>query len=97
MGSVQRFGAPLPTATAVPLQPTVVRSPSSVVGDGDLPYDPSGPDRDCSDFATHAEAQRFFIAAGGPAKDPHRLDGDHDGIACESLALTTPRMTTYDL
>lgn len=36
-------------------------------------------------FDTHAEAQAFFIAAGGPARDPHRLDGDHDGIACESL------------
>ena len=30
-------------------------------------------------------AQRFFIAAGGPEKDPHYLDGDKDGIACESL------------
>ncbi len=84
-GACERFGAPLPAPTAVAAQPTVVRRPSSVVGDGDLPYDSSGPDRDCSDFATHAEAQRFFIAAGGPAKDPHRLDGDHDGIACESL------------
>ena len=48
-------------------------------------YDPFGPDRDCGDFATHEEAQAFFIAAGGPGHDPHRLDGDHDGIACESL------------
>lgn len=50
-----------------------------------LPYDPSGPDRDCGDFTTHAEAQAFFEAAGGPANDPHRLDGDHDGVACETL------------
>ncbi|MGQ9483362.1 MBL fold metallo-hydrolase [Chloroflexus sp.] len=42
-------------------------------------------DRDCSDFATQAEAQAFFLANGGPARDPHRLDGDDDGIACESL------------
>jgi len=42
-------------------------------------------DRDCSDFATQAEAQAFFLANGGPARDPHRLDGDRDGIACESL------------
>lgn len=48
-------------------------------------YDPFGPDRDCGDFATHAEAQSFFEAAGGPASDPHRLDGDNDGIACETL------------
>jgi micrococcal nuclease len=48
-------------------------------------YDPSGPDRDCPDFSTHAEAQAFFEAAGGPASDPHRLDGDDDGVACEKL------------
>jgi endonuclease YncB( thermonuclease family) len=49
------------------------------------PYDPSGPDRDCSDFQSHRQAQRFFKAAGGPSQDPHRLDGDGDGVACESL------------
>ena len=42
-------------------------------------------DRDCSDFETQPEAQRFFEQAGGPAQDPHRLDGDGDGRACESL------------
>lgn len=50
-----------------------------------LRYDPAGPDRDCSDFVTQAEAQAFFEAAGGPARDPHRLDRDRDGVACESL------------
>ena len=50
-----------------------------------LHYDPFGPDRDCRHFDTHEEAQAFFIAAGGPERDPHRLDGDNDGIACESL------------
>ena len=48
-------------------------------------YDPFGPDRDCGDFATHQEAQAFYEAAGGPADDRHRLDGDGDGVACESL------------
>jgi len=52
---------------------------------GPLPYDPDGPDRDCGDFESGAVAQRFFVAAGGPAEDPHRLDGDDDGRACESL------------
>ena len=42
-------------------------------------------DKDCSDFATHAKAQTFFISQGGPASDPHKLDADHDGLACESL------------
>jgi endonuclease YncB( thermonuclease family) len=40
-------------------------------------------DRDCSDFDTQPEAQRFFERAG--PGDPHRLDGDGDGVACESL------------
>lgn len=50
-----------------------------------LRYDPSGQDRDCGNFSTHKEAQAFFEAAGGVDYDPHRLDGDNDGIACESL------------
>ena len=49
------------------------------------PFDPFGADRDCRDFKTHAEAQAFFVAAGGPRSDPHRLDADHDGSACETL------------
>jgi endonuclease YncB( thermonuclease family) len=42
-------------------------------------------DRDCGDFATQAAAQAYFVALGGPASDPDRLDGDSDGIACEAL------------
>lgn len=41
-------------------------------------------DKDCSDFDTQQEAQRFY-EAHDPEKDPHRLDGDRDGEACESL------------
>ena len=41
-------------------------------------------DRDCSDFSSQAAAQDFYEQAGGPASDPHRLDGDNDGVACES-------------
>ncbi|MBT3554965.1 MAG: hypothetical protein HOE50_03585 [Chloroflexi bacterium] len=48
-------------------------------------YDPTGLDRDCGDFATWKEANDFFIAAGGPNSDSHRLDGDHDGVPCQSL------------
>lgn len=70
---------PVPTAPPPPAAPPV-RSPGYTG-----PYDPFGPDRDCGDFATHAEAQAFFEAAGGPSRDPHRLDGDHDGMVCESL------------
>jgi len=42
-------------------------------------------DKDCADFRSQAAAQKFFKKHGGPRKDPHRLDGDNDGIACESL------------
>lgn len=42
-------------------------------------------DKDCSDFTTHSEAKEFFISQGGPASDPHKLDQDKDGNACESL------------
>ena len=52
---------------------------------GAIKYDPSGPDRDCSDFDTWQEAQVFYKAAGGPDQDPHRLDSDGNGIPCESL------------
>jgi endonuclease YncB( thermonuclease family) len=41
-------------------------------------------DRDCSDFDTQAQAQRFFLDHS-PRLDPHRLDADGDGRACESL------------
>lgn len=39
-------------------------------------------DCDCGDFATQAQAQAVLNAFPG---DPHRLDGDRDGVACESL------------
>lgn len=42
-----------------------------------------GQDYDCGDFGGEAQAQRFFLASGGPASDPHNLDGDGDGAACE--------------
>lgn len=43
----------------------------------------STPDRDCDDFATQPAAQRFFRRH--QPGDPHRLDGNGDGKACESL------------
>lgn len=39
-------------------------------------------DRDCGDFPSQAAAQNFFLTVGGG--DPHRLDDDGDGVACES-------------
>jgi len=49
-------------------------------------------DRDCSDFANQAEAQRFFEAHGGSATNNFdNLDGDGDGVACESLPCPCAR------
>jgi endonuclease YncB( thermonuclease family) len=48
-------------------------------------------DMDCSDFASQKAAQIFFLQHGGPTSDPHRLDYDGDGIACE----TNPAPTYY--
>jgi micrococcal nuclease len=39
----------------------------------------------CTDFATHVEAQTVYEACGGVYNDIHRLDQDKDGQACESL------------
>jgi len=48
-------------------------------------FDPTGEEKDCGDFSSQAEAQAFYEAAGGPGEDPHRLDSEGDGVACESL------------
>lgn len=40
-------------------------------------------DRDCGDFDTQPAAQRFYRQ--NQPGDPHRLDGNGDGDACESL------------
>lgn len=42
-------------------------------------------DKNCSDFITQSEAQIFYEKQGGSFIDPHDLDRDSDGIACESL------------
>lgn len=78
-GACGAFGVP---ATPAPKKSTKAPAPTPAA---QLPYDPQGPDRDCGAFKTQAQAQQFFLAAGGPARDPHRLDGDGDGVACESL------------
>ena len=49
-------------------------------------YDCSSNVYNCDDFSTHEEAQLVFEYCGGIGNDIHRLDGDEDGIACESLS-----------
>jgi len=48
------------------------------------PASAAGGDKDCSDFGTQKEAQRFF-ESHNPNQDPHQLDGDGDGVVCEDL------------
>jgi len=63
------------SASAAPLAPRAA---------GQYPCE--GSDCNCSDFPTHAEAQRIFEKHGGsPSYNWSGLDGDHDGLACESL------------
>jgi len=42
---------------------------------------------DCASFETHEEAQRVFEQ---DLSDPHYLDGDGDGVACENLPKSQP-------
>jgi hypothetical protein len=72
----------LPTMTAIATpEPPAPRATSSYTG----PFDPFGPDRNCTDFAFQHEAQTFYEAAGGPGSDRHHLDADGNGRACEDL------------
>jgi hypothetical protein len=81
-----RSATPKPKVTAKPAPkatPRPIAKPAPF-------YKPPGwdgySDVNCSDFDTHAHAQSFFIGTGGSrTNDPYRLDGDHDGQACESL------------
>ncbi len=38
--------------------------------------------RNCNQYSTPDEAQRDFLARGGPERDPRGLDPDGDGFAC---------------
>lgn len=45
----------------------------------------SSDDYNCDDFDTQPEAQNFFEKVGGLGNDINRLDGNKDGVACQSL------------
>lgn len=69
---------PAPQTTPEP-QPTYTPPPST------SGYSCSANIYNCGDFSTHAEAQAVYEMCGGVNNDIHKLDGDHDGEACESL------------
>jgi micrococcal nuclease len=57
----------------------------SASGSGASGYTCSANTYNCSDFATHAEAQAVYEQCGGASNDVHKLDSNKDGEACESL------------
>lgn len=70
---------PIPTSTSVlPTNPPLSTSNSGG-------YNCSANTYNCDDFQYQEDAQYVFQACGGPASDIHRLDGDKDGIVCETL------------
>lgn len=73
------FDEPTPTTTTTP---ETTEAPSDGGERVDLPPPPSDGDYDCSSFDTQEQAQAVL---DNDPSDPHRLDGDDDGIACESL------------
>ncbi len=74
---------PTPAASADPTPaPTVTPAPSSAEP---TPAPIPAPTDGCLDFISRAEAQAFYESEGGPGADPHGLDPDGDGIACDNL------------
>lgn len=77
--------APVPTATPLPVQPTPTTAPPPAPQPQAQNCDPSyptlclppnSPDLDCGDI----KDRRFQVLP----PDPHRFDGDRDGVGCES-------------
>jgi hypothetical protein len=50
-------------------------------------------DRAGRDIGTQHAAQDVVLTAGGPSRDPHGLEADGDGVACEDLPYTCVRRT----
>ena len=71
------------TSATTPAQPAPSSAPAPA--SAGAPNKPVS-EINCSDFATHAAAQRWFTAHGGSAaNDVAGLDGNHDGTACQDL------------
>jgi micrococcal nuclease len=81
-GACAAFGAPVTEQqpAAQPAAPAPAAPAGNVIGSCDPSYPtlclPSSPDLDCGDIAD----RRFLVLP----PDPHRFDGDDDGLGCES-------------
>jgi LPXTG-motif cell wall-anchored protein len=69
---------PSPSATPV-ATPTPVASPTASPSAEEIEA------QRCADFISQQDAQSFFVSEGGPDLDPHGLDADRDGTACEGI------------
>lgn len=75
---------PIPNPTAAPTSPPA-NNPTPTQGSSEV-CSCSGNIYNCSDFGTHNQAQACYEYCKSQGRgDVHRLDGDSDGIACESL------------
>ena len=72
-----RTPTPPSSTTAAGAPPTRTPTPVPLAA---IPFCASG-DCDCADFASREQMLAVFNASPG---DPHRLDGDNDGIPCEN-------------
>ena len=79
---------PAPTPVSIPTPtpaPVPVPTPTPTPEFSETPSAAGEANRNCADFAQWWDAQNFYHAAGGPDIDPHRLDHNGDGIACQYL------------
>ena len=75
-----------PTPAPIPPAPTPI-PPAPTPPPASTPPNP-GDTRNCSDFSTQAAAQAWFNTYFPFYGDIAKLDGNNDGVACESLPLT---------
>ena len=74
-GSEPPVALPSPSADAATDSP----EPLAAIGATDVVL----PAKTCADFAAQPDAQDYFVESGGPDEDPHGLDTDHNGRACD--------------
>ena len=78
--------AATPAPAAAAPEPTPPPTSSASASPAQAACNCRGPDLDCSDFNSQAQAQACFDACQSQGRgDIFRLDGDHDGRVCESL------------
>lgn len=77
----------LSTVATVPQESFVPQYPT--VSLAEAPLD----DKECQDFFDQDDAQKYYVAHGGPKVDPDDLDLDNDGQACENYRYSVSTST----